>query len=201
MTWGMRFARFVTNVTVRAPVLWLLVGRPFTRMFEKVAPRWDSMASPDRMTAYEAGLAAVPGRPSRALDLGTGTGDGALAIARRWPEADVLGIDAAAAMVEEARRKAPQLRFEVGDARRLDVSDGAFDLVALNNMIPFFDELGRIAAPGGHLVIAFTLGPETPIWVEPRRLRRGLERAGFEAIRDVAAAPGTAVVARRREAD
>jgi ubiquinone/menaquinone biosynthesis C-methylase UbiE len=197
----MRFARLVTNLTVRAPFLWPLVGRPFTRMFERVAPRWDSMASPDRMTAYEAGLAAVPGRPSRALDLGTGTGDGALAIARRWPETDVLGIDAAAAMVAEARRKAPELRFEVGDARHLDVPGGAFDLVALNNMIPFFDELARIVAPGGHLVIAFTLGPETAIWVEPRRLRRGLERAGFEVIRDVAAGPGTAVVARRRGAD
>ena len=200
MTWGQRFARLVTDVVVRAPFTWRVLGPPLTRMFDSIAPQWDAMRSGERLTAFEAALDVVPVAPRRALDLGTGTGDAAVAIARRWPEADVLGVDAAPAMVEEARRKAPGLSFEVGDAGRLDVPDGAFDLVAMNNMIPFFGELGRVVAPGGFLVVAFSFGPETPIYVGPRRLRRGLERAGFEVVREVATGPGTAVVARRREA-
>jgi len=198
VTWQQRFARLVTDLVVRVPALWPLLRPALTRIFDRIAPQWDEATGPERMVAYEAALERVPGEPARALDLGTGTGDGAIAIARRWPGADVLGVDVSAGMIAEARRKAPALRFEVADARRLDVPDGAFDLVAMNNVIPFFDELGRIVAPGGHLLVAFSRGSETPIYVAPGRLRRGLERAGFELVEEVATNPGTAIVARRR---
>ena len=198
MTWPQRFARLITDVTVRAPWLWPVVRRPMARMFDRIAAQWDEATGPERMVAFEAALERVPGTPRRALDLGTGTGDGAIAIARRWPTAEVLGIDVSAGMVEEARRKAPELRFEVGDASRVESPDGSFDLVAMNNVIPFFDELGRIVAPGGHLLLAFSRGDETPIYVRPGLLRRGLERAGFDVGEELAAGPGTATVARRR---
>jgi len=198
VTWQQRFARLVTDLVVRVPALWPLLRPALTRIFDRIAPEWDEATGPQRMVAYEAALERVPGEPASALDLGTGTGDGAIAIARRWPAVDVLGVDVSAGMIAEARRKAPTLRFEVADARRLDVPDGAFDFAAMNNVIPFFDELGRIVAPGGHLLVAFSRGPETPIYVAPGRLRRGLERAGFELVEEVATNPGTAIVARRR---
>jgi SAM-dependent methyltransferase len=198
VTWQQRFARLVTNLVVRVPALWPLLRRPLTAMFDRIAPQWDAMMSHERLVAFEAGLERVPGVPRTALDLGTGTGDGAIAIARRWPGADVLGVDVSAGMIAEARRKAPELRFELGDARRLEVPDGAFELVTMNNVIPFFDELGRIVAPGGHLLVAFSRGDETPIYVAPGPLLRGLRRAGFEPVEDVAAGPGTALLARRR---
>lgn len=197
MTWGQRFARLVTDITVRAPWLWPLLRRPLARMFDRIAAHWDEATGPTRMAAFEAALAKVPAEPRRALDLGTGTGDGAIAIARRWPAAEVLGIDVSPGMVAEARRKAPDLRFEVGDASRVEAADGAFDLVAMNNVIPFFDELGRIVPPGGHLLVAFSRGADTPIYVRPRTLLRGLRRGGFEVVEEVAAGPGTAIVARR----
>lgn len=201
MTARQRFARLVTDVVVRAPALWPLFRRPLTRMFDAIAPQWDVMKSAERLTAFEAALEAIPERPQKALDVGTGTGDAALVLAERWPGADVLGLDLSEEMVAEARRKIPgelegRLRFDVADARRLPVPDASFDLVALNNMIPFFDELARVSAPGGHLVLAFSRGPQTPIFVAPARIRRELARRGFELVREVAAGPGTAVVAR-----
>lgn len=198
MTWSQRFARLATDIAVRVPALWPVLRPALTRLFDRIAPWWDEATGPERMVAYEAALERVPGEPARALDLGTGTGDGAIALARRWPGAEVLGVDISAGMVAEARRKAPELRFEVADARRLDVPDGAFDLVAMNNVIPFFAELGRIVAPGGHLVVAFSRGAQTPIYVAPGRLRRGLRRAGLEVVDEVATNPGTAIVARRQ---
>ena len=200
MTWGQRFARLVTDLVVRVPALWPVLRPALTRLFDRIAPHWDEATGPERMITFEAALERIPGEPATALDLGTGTGDGAIAIARRWPGADVLGVDVSAGMIAEARRKAPELRFEVADARRLDVPDGAFDLVAMNNVIPFFGELGRIVAPGGCLLVAFSRGPETPIYVAPGRLRRGLERAGFGLLEEVVAGPGTAIVARRLSA-
>lgn len=198
MTRQQRVARLITEVVVRVPALWPVFRGPMTRIFDRIAPQWDALTSPERMVVFEAALERVSVEPERALDLGTGTGDGAIAIARRWPRAEVLGVDVSRVMLEEARRKAPALRFQLGDGRRLDVSDAAFDLVALNNVIPFFEELGRVVRDGGVLLVAFSQGPETPIYVAPGRLRHGLGRAGFEIVEEVAAGQGTAVVARRR---
>jgi SAM-dependent methyltransferase len=197
---GKRFARLATDAVVRRPGLWRLFRRPLRYQFEQLAPSWDSRRSPTRVEAYETALTALPAAPRRALDLGTGTGDGALALARRFPDADVVGVDLASGMVLEARRKTPpeldgRVRFEVGDAARLPFADGEFDLVAMNNMIPFFDELTRVLAPGGTVVVAYSGGAQTPIYVEPDRLRRELERRGFAEFADFSAGAGTAFVA------
>ena len=55
---------------------------------------------------------------------------------------------------------AGRVRFDVADASKLPFQDGAFDLVVLLNMIPFFEELARVTAPGGTAVFAAVSGPE-----------------------------------------
>ena len=94
------------------------------------------------------------GSPGHILDLGTGTGTAALAAARRFPEAEVVGVDLSEEMLAEARRKTPpelagRVRFEQADGARLPYPAEAFELVTLANMIPFFDELARVTAPRG----------------------------------------------------
>lgn len=202
---GQHFARLATNLVVRTPVLWPLL-RPLMRaMFDRLAPQWDSSREPGHLAAYDAGLAAVDGS-ARALDVGTGTGLGAFAIATRFPEAEVTGVDLSGDMVVEARRNTPEelagrVRFEQADAARLPFPDGSFDLVALANMIPFFDELERVLAPGGALLVAFTWGPETPIFVPFERLRAELEARGFSQFAEFAAGTGTALLARKPRPD
>jgi SAM-dependent methyltransferase len=83
------------------------------------------------------------------------------------------------------------------DAERLPFGDGSFELVTLANMIPFFDELARLVAPGGHVVFSFSSGPQTPIWVPPDRLRRELERRGFAEFADFESGAGIALLARK----
>ena len=160
------------------------------------------MRDPTHLAPYEAALAAVDPAPSSALDLGTGTGQGAFAIARRFPEAEVVGVDLAEAMLAEARRKTPaelaeRVRFENGDASALPFPDASFDLVAHANMIPFFDELVRVLAPGGQAVFAFSLGSGTPIYVSPERLRQELASRGFTDFAEFTAGKGTALLARK----
>jgi SAM-dependent methyltransferase len=197
---GRRFARLATDTVVRRPALWRLFRGPLRRQFDALAPRWDVRRSVGRVEAYKAALEAVPTPPRRALDLGTGTGDGAFALAARFPEADVVGVDLAPAMVAEARRKTPvelagRVRFEVADASSLPFADGEFDLVAMNNMIPFFGELTRVLAPGGHAVFAFSSGESTPIYVPPERLREELGARGFTEFAEFSAGTGTALAA------
>jgi ubiquinone/menaquinone biosynthesis C-methylase UbiE len=187
------------------PALWPLL-RPLMRfMFDRLAPQWDSRREPGHLSAYEAGLAAIEA-PRRALDVGTGTGLGAFVIAHRFPEATVVGVDLAGDMVAEARRNTPpeqagRVRFAEADAAHLPFPDESFDLVALANMIPFFDELERVLAPNGALLIAFTWGSETPIYVPFERLRAELAERGFSQFAEFAAGSGTGLLARKESRD
>jgi SAM-dependent methyltransferase len=201
---GQRLARLATDVVVRRPSLWRLFRGSIRRQFDKLAPDWDAMRSGGHVESLEAALDAVPGAPRRVLDAGTGTGTAARAIAARWPDAEVVGIDVAERMVEEARRLNPselegRVRFERADASSLPFQDASFDLVTLANMIPFFDEIDRVLAPGGHVVFAWSVGAETPIYVASERLREELQRRGFGQFQELVARPGTAFLARKAE--
>jgi len=197
-----RFARFATDAVVRRPALWRFLRRPLRSMFDGLASTWDTRIGEHHLWALDLALEGVP-PPRRALDLGTGTGVVAKALVERYPEAEVVGIDLSPAMIEEARRTLPpefrgRLSFEVGDAAALSCPDGEFELVVLSNMIPFYDELARVVAAGGTLVFSFSRGAETPIYVEPERLRRELERRGFTEFAEFSAEPATALRAKRR---
>jgi SAM-dependent methyltransferase len=169
MTAGQRFARLVTNIVVRAPRLWRVFRRPMTANFDRLAADWDATrVDARRLGAISTALAAVEPDPRTVLDLGTGSGAAARLAAKRWPDAAVTGADVSPGMIAEARRLASSDResYEVADAARLPYKDSAFDLVTMNNMIPFFDEVARVTAPGGH--VDADLGPPR---APPRRAR------------------------------
>ena len=199
MNWAPRFARLVTRVVVRVPGLWRLFRPALAATFDRLAPDWDQRMSPTRLTAIREALEAVETAPRAILDLGTGTGSVARLAAELWPDAEIVGADVSAGMIEEARSRAtgPRQRYEVADAARLPYEDGAFELVALNNMIPFFDELARVTAPGGTVAIAFSSGPETPIYVPLERVQAELERRNFSHVTTFSPGPGQSLLAQK----
>ena len=102
-------------------------------------------------------LAPRPGE--RILDLGCGTGHLTAKIAETG--AEVVGIDASSAMVEEARRLYPHIRFEVADARDF-AFDEPFDAVFSNAVLHWVKEPEKAIAcvrnalkPGGRFVAEF----------------------------------------------
>ena len=113
----------------------------------------------NRLSPLEARLVegwTSPG--TRVLDLGCGTGRTTRPIADRG--ADVIGIDIAPSMIDEARRQHPDIAFEVGDATRLRFDDDAFDVVfffanGLDCIAPqsardaALAEIRRVLRPGG----------------------------------------------------
>ena len=203
-TIGRKFARLVTNVVVGRPRLWRVFRSLMRKQFDTLAPVWDEMRSPDAFAPHIAALDAIDPPPRTVLDLGTGTGSAALAIASRFPNAQVVGADLSERMIEHARRRIPagdedRIRFELADASQLPYEDGAFDLVSLANMIPFFDELARVVATGGYVLTSFSGGPSTPIYVPPGRLRQEFSSRGFSDFADFEAGSGTALLARKRD--
>jgi SAM-dependent methyltransferase len=200
-----RFARLTTRAVVKRPRLWRLFRSPLRKQFDVLASQWEDRVGPEALIPLGAALDKLERPPARALDLGTGTGKGARVVARRFPDAKVVGVDISPAMVERAQQLLPEelqgrVRFEVADASKLQFEDGAFDLVTLLNMIPFFEELARVVAPGGRLAFVFSFGPETPIYVPPETLRERLEPLGFGDFEELSAGEGTGLLATRKKA-
>ncbi|MGI9557642.1 MAG: methyltransferase domain-containing protein [Solirubrobacterales bacterium] len=193
------------NATVaRAPWLWPLLRRPMRAYFDDSAQGWDDRVGA-RSAEYLAPLSAastyVSPAPERILDLGTGTGEGALLLAREFPTASIRGIDVSEEMIRKAQRKVgldPQGRvaFRVGDAAALPWDPDSFDLVSQLNVPPFFGEIARVLRPGGHYIAAASLGSHTPFYTPPSVLERGLKRRGLEVVAAGEVGIGTYLVAR-----
>ncbi|HET9996794.1 MAG TPA: DUF480 domain-containing protein [Nocardioides sp.] len=103
------------------------------------------------------------------VDVGTGPGHVAAYLAAAG--ADATGVDLSPAMVEEARRRFPQLTFTVGDLTDLLRPPAAagwggitawYALVHLagSELAPAVASLGRVLAPGGWLAVALHAGNE-----------------------------------------
>ena len=98
-------------------------------------------------------------RPSRILDLATGSGDLALALRKACPSAQVIAADFCLPMLEEARRKAVPCLVQA-DGLALPFRDGVFDAVTvafgLRNMASWetaLAEMHRVLRPDGDLVV------------------------------------------------
>ncbi|KPK12222.1 MAG: hypothetical protein AMJ68_02570 [Acidithiobacillales bacterium SG8_45] len=103
------------------------------------------------------------------LDIGCGTGYCTRALARRYPRANVIGLDLSPAMVGLAnaqrgwRRRS---RYLSGDAEALPVASQSVDLLFSNLAIQWCDpdevfaEFARVLRPGGVLMFT-TFGPDT----------------------------------------
>jgi ubiquinone/menaquinone biosynthesis C-methylase UbiE len=155
----------------------------------------------DRLAPLAAALVHVRPEPERAIDVGTGIGDGALLVAREFPHARVRGIDISEEMVRRAQARIgldPEGRvaFKVADANGLPYEDESFDLITLLNMPPFFAEIARVLRPGGFAVIAASWGAETPFYTPEPVLVRGFRKRGMERVESGEAAEGTYFVAR-----
>ncbi|MDQ6805743.1 MAG: hypothetical protein M3065_12425 [Actinomycetota bacterium] len=74
------------------------------------------------------------------------------------------------------------------------------DLVVQLNMPTFFDETARLLRPGGHVIVASSLGSATPYYTPEGLLRRRFAPRGVDAIAADAAGIGTYFLAQRREA-
>ena len=98
-------------------------------------------------------------KPEKVLDVATGTGDLALEIQRKCPDAKVLGTDFCPEMLAHAT-KSGVMETQVADAMNLPFGDGEFDVVTvafgLRNMENWegaLKEMGRVIRPGGHLLV------------------------------------------------
>jgi SAM-dependent methyltransferase len=120
--------------------------------YERYMGRWSRLLAP----GYIAFVNLKDG--DRVLDVGTGTGSVASAIAASMKSSQVVGIDPSEAFIAAAKRNAKSAResFEIGDAQKLRFADATFDQtmsLLVMNFIPdhgkALAEMRRVTRPGG----------------------------------------------------
>jgi demethylmenaquinone methyltransferase / 2-methoxy-6-polyprenyl-1,4-benzoquinol methylase len=150
-------------------------------MFDRIAPRYDLL---NRLLSLGADLSwrrralalARLGEGGRALDVGTGTGDFALALLARSPRsAMVTGVDISAGMLEIAERRAaraglgPRYARLIASVESLPFADGTFDVAMagfvvrnVGNIPQCLREMRRVMRPGGRAVVLDLHTPRNP---------------------------------------
>lgn len=141
------------------------------RMFDNIAPKYDLLnhtlsMSIDRVWRRRVVNEVRRAKPGRILDVATGTGDLAIAMARRIRDVQVLGVDLSEQMLAVARRKIEargldgRIVLDRGDAEHLAVADASVDVATVAFGVRNFGdletglrELARTIKPGGKVVI------------------------------------------------
>jgi SAM-dependent methyltransferase len=147
-------------------------------------------------------LLADVGPPERLLDIGSGTGDLALAIRRAFADAEILGLDISAAGVDVAQEKVSSAMFlqrnllEPGEPE--ERLRGWATHAVCSEVLEHVDDPARVLAntvpylaPGCRLVVTVPGGPMSDFdrhighrrHYRPAELRRLLEAAGFRVER------------------
>jgi ubiquinone/menaquinone biosynthesis C-methylase UbiE len=137
----------------------------FARTAERVAARQDSRAG---RLAEEVRDFVQPRGDERALDVGTGAG--ALALALAPLVRAVVGLDPVPELLELARaRSLPNTEFVQGDGTALPFPDGDFDLTGTHRTLHhvarpelIVAELARVTRPGGRVLTVDQLAPDDP---------------------------------------
>jgi malonyl-CoA O-methyltransferase len=95
-----------------------LASHRIARSFDRAAQSYDAAAPVQAQIArhlIEKAMRSAPPVVHRMLDIGCGTGLVAKAAAQQWPDGALTALDAAPAMLKEAKRKIPSLRVIEGD--------------------------------------------------------------------------------------
>jgi 2-polyprenyl-6-hydroxyphenyl methylase/3-demethylubiquinone-9 3-methyltransferase len=144
-------------------------GTGGTDFFDTQAERWVGLyeSKPgfrDRLNLFAGSLGSVLPAPARVLDFGCGPGVIALALAGRGYE--VVGLDGAPRMIEQARAEAARrgianVRFEAVSAGEVPVAPASFDAIVCSSVIEYVaddaklvGDLVRALRPGGYLLIS-----------------------------------------------
>ncbi|ONI75568.1 SAM-dependent methyltransferase [Kribbella sp. ALI-6-A] len=184
----------------------------------------DLTSYPWLRTAMDGFAAAVHGL-GPVLDVGCGPGDVTAYLAERG--LDIKGVDLSPRMIDHARRRYPDLRFEVASATELELADSSYGGIlgwwSLFNLprhvLPaVIESFARALVPGGHLIIGTHQGEgdierteaygavpvswTTHLW-QPKELWAMLGAAGLDSVAElrlsesVAGVPSLVVVAQR----
>lgn len=141
------------------------------QMFDSIAPAYDFMNRAmtlgiDRIWRRKAVGMLRADRPKRILDVATGTGDLAILLAQKLPEAQIIGVDLSSGMIKVGNEKiarkglTDRVTLQPADCLSLPFADGEFDCITVaygvrnfSDLAAGYREMRRVLRPGGKLCV------------------------------------------------
>lgn len=155
---------------------------PIASMFDRISPSYDRLNhllsfNIDKIWRRKTAKAVSNFYPQTILDLATGTADLAIELAKRHPQAHIIGIDLSEKMLDIGRDKVAkqglenQIELHLGDAALLPFEDNSFDAVTVAFGVRNFEdleeglsEIHRVLRPQGHaFILEFSMPERFPI--------------------------------------
>ena len=155
---------------------------PIASMFDRISPSYDRLnhllsINIDKVWRRRTAKAVSQSHPKTILDLATGTADLAIALAKRNPQAHIIGTDISEKMLEIGQAKIAkeklenQIELRLGDATALPFEDNSFDTVTVafgvrnfENMKQGLSEIHRVLKPNGQaFILEFSMPEKFPI--------------------------------------
>jgi len=137
-----------------------------TTHWNEVASNYDNLMATDR--AYQAQLdniiSELSGTPNRILDLGCGTGAIMGKLVKKYPNAQIVGLDPAIEMLNVIKGKFAgneKIDYVSGSAHQLEFEDNSFDYIVTNwalhhlihdDKVKCAQEVYRVLKPGGKFI-------------------------------------------------
>lgn len=152
------------------------------QLFDNIAPTYDALNHTlsfgfDRTWRRKAVRTLMAYNPATVLDIATGTGDFALAVARKLKLRHVMAVDISEGMMRVGREKAAReglhdvVRFQKEDCSHLSFADNSFDAVTVTFGVRNFEnldaclcEIHRVLNKGGHLILLELSYPHKKLW-------------------------------------
>ena len=152
------------------------------QLFDNIAPTYDALNHTlsfgfDRAWRRKAVRTLMAYNPATVLDIATGTGDFALAVARKLKLRHVMAVDISEGMMRVGREKATReglhdvVRFQKEDCSHLSFADNSFDAVTVTFGVRNFEnlddclrEIHRVLNKEGHLILLELSYPHKKLW-------------------------------------
>ena len=155
---------------------------PIAAMFDRISPKYDHLnhllsLNIDKVWRRMTAKAVAKCQPRTILDLATGTADLAIALAKRNPQAQIIGTDISEKMLaigkeKVARKKlADHIELRLGDAANLPFGDNSFDAITVAFGVRNFEnrerglsEIHRVLKTDGHaFILEFSMPDKFPM--------------------------------------
>jgi demethylmenaquinone methyltransferase/2-methoxy-6-polyprenyl-1,4-benzoquinol methylase len=155
---------------------------PIAVMFDRISPKYDRLNhllsfNIDKVWRRKTAKAVAKAQPKTVLDLATGTADLAMAVARRNPQAHIIGMDISEKMLDIGRAKVVQQKMDeqielcLGNAAALPFDDNTFDTVTVAFGVRNFEDLDkglseihRVLKPDGNVfILEFSMPERFPV--------------------------------------
>jgi SAM-dependent methyltransferase len=200
-----RLSGALTDLGYLTMALWPRLLGPYRRWarrrYAQLAPGYSSWSerAPDYLAALLTTLPHLPPSPRLIVEIGAGTGAATAVLARAFPEAQLVAVDASPAMLAALCPPSARIHGVTADAVALPLSAGIADVIIAHNAPFHIAEMRRVVKPDGVVAVILSSAGRIPIFIR-KLITRRLTTSVWRAVEEYRDGEGVGLLFRRTAA-